>query len=384
MKNLDLQNGQLMHQECNYIFNLFDQKGSAEKMKTKWMIYGAYGYTGELIAREAVRRGMEPVLSGRNPQKLEALASELNLEMRIFPAVASAAVQLQDIDVLLHCAGPFSETSAPMIEACLIAQTHYLDITGEIPVFEHTHTQHARAVDAGIVLCSGVGFDVIPTDCVALRLKQLLPDALQLALGFDSDSGISPGTFKTMIQGLGSGSAMRQNGNLVSIPLGSQRRIIDFGRGSRSAMGIPWGDVATAFYTTGIPNISTWIPMAKPISAAARFSGVLRPLLSAFAVQKALRQWVEQNVAGPEQEFRESSPAFIWGEAVNAAGVRKTVRIQTANVYDLTVYGALEVCSRLLKEEFEPGSWTPSRLFGAELIEQLPGSGKFETETFYP
>jgi short subunit dehydrogenase-like uncharacterized protein len=353
-------------------------------MGTKWMIYGAYGYTGELIAREAVHRGLEPVLAGRNAKKLESLAGELGLEMRAFPADPAAAPQLDDIDVLLHCAGPFSETSGPMIEACLVSRTHYTDITGEIPVFEHTHAQHARAVDAGIVICCGVGFDVIPTDCAALKLKQLLPDAAHLALGFDSDSGISPGTFKTMIQGLGSGSAVRRYGKLIPVPLGSQQRTIDFGRGSRSAMGIPWGDVATAFYTTGIPNISTWIPMAKPVAAAARASSISRPLLSAPAVQKALRKWVEQNISGPDQELRTNSPAFIWGEAVNAAGVRKTVRIQTANVYDLTVYGALEVCRRLLEEENAPGSWTPASLFGAELVEGLPGSGKFETETFYP
>lgn len=353
-------------------------------MGSKWLIYGAYGYTGELIAREAVRRGLTPVLAGRNLQKVKVLAAELGLEMRVFPAEAAAASQLRDIDILLHCAGPFSETSEPMIEACLKARTHYLDITGEIPVFEHTHAQHGRAVDAGIVLCSGVGFDVIPTDCTALRLKELLPDATRLALGFDSDSGISPGTFKTMIQGLGSGSAVRRGGKLVAVPLGSQQRTIDFGRGSRSAIGIPWGDVATAFYTTGIPDISTWIPMAKPAAAAARTSGILRPVLSAPAVQQTLRKWVEQKVAGPDQERRANAPAYIWGEAVNAAGVRKTARIQTANVYDLTVYGALEVCRRLLEEEHAPGSWTPAKLFGAKLVEELPGSGKFEVETFYP
>lgn len=353
-------------------------------METKWLIYGAYGYTGELIAREAVQRGMNPILAGRNARKLKALAAELSLEMRAFPASVHAAGQLEDIDVLLHCAGPFSQTSEPMIEACLRSHTHYLDITGEIAVFEHAFSQHDRAQEAGIVLCSGVGFDVIPTDCAALRLKELLPDATELALGFDSDSGISPGTLKTMVQGLGSGSAVRQNSALLTVPLGSQQRMIDFGRGRRPAMGIPWGDVSTAFHTTGIPTISAWIPMARTAAAAARISGILRPLLSAPVVQKGMTNWVEQHVEGPKQELRENSPAFIWGEASNAAGVRLVVRIRTANVYDLTVYGALEICSRLLSEEFEAGSWTPSRLFGSELIEMLPGSSKFETETYYP
>ena len=182
-------------------------------MNGNWLIYGAYGYTGELIVQEAVRRGLHPVIAGRNAEKLAVLAAQFQLETRTFPLDGRAHEHLQNIDLVLHCAGPFSETSKPMIEACLASGAHYLDITGEIPVFEHTHAQHERAIAAGVVLCSGVGFDVIPTDCTALKLKEILPDATQLALGFDSDSGISPGTYKTAVRGLGSGSAVRRNGS---------------------------------------------------------------------------------------------------------------------------------------------------------------------------
>lgn len=353
-------------------------------MNRKWLIYGAYGYTGELIVQEAVRRGLSPVIAGRNAEKLAALAEQFQLESRTFPLDSFTHEQLQDIDLVLHCAGPFNDTSKPMIDACLMAGTHYLDITGEIPVFEYTHAQHERAIAAGVVLCSGVGFDVIPTDCTALKLKEILPDATQLALGFDSDSGISPGTSKTAIRGLGSGSAVRQNGVIVAKPFGSQHRFIDFGRGSKSAIGIPWGDVATAFYTTGIPNISTWIPMARTAAVGARLSNVMRPVLASKPVQKKLTAWVEQNISGPDETARKNSPAFIWGEASNATGVRKSVRIQVANVYDLTVYGALEIVAQLMTGKYPFGSFTPARLFGSQLIEALPGSGKFEIDSFYP
>ncbi|MGI2329114.1 saccharopine dehydrogenase family protein [Planococcus sp. YIM B11945] len=353
-------------------------------MEKKWLIYGAYGYTGELIAREAKERGMRPVLAGRNPDKLKPLCDELQLEARVFPVDANAAENLSDIALVLHCAGPFKKTSAPMIEACLEAGAHYLDITGEISVFEHSFSQDAAAKKAGITLCSGAGFDVIPTDCTALRLKELLPDAVSLSLGFDSDSGISPGTFKTMIEGMGSGSAERRTGKIVPVPLGSQRRMIDFGRGKRSSIGIPWGDVSTAFYTTNIPNISTWIPMNKSRILGARLFSRAGSLLALPAIQKALKNWVERRVSGPDEALRAGAPAYIWGEARNAGGIVKTVRIQTANVYDVTVYGALEAVSRLLDGDFPSGSQTPAALFGSDLIEGLPGSGKFEEETIYP
>jgi len=349
-----------------------------------WMIYGANGYTGELIAREAVNRGMSPILGGRNADKIRPLAEELSLEFRTFPLDGYAAAQLEDIDLVLHCAGPFQVTSEPMIHACLSAKTHYLDITGEVSVFEYTHSLHGKAADNGVILCSGVGFDVIPTDCIALKLKEAMPEAIELSLGFDSDSGISPGTFKTMIQGLGSGSMHRKDGVLKTVPIGSQHRNIDFGRGSRSAMGIPWGDVSTAFYTTGIPNISAWIPMPKPQIYSTRLMGAAGPLLATGWVKEKLEKQVEKRIQGPDGEFRAKSPAYIWGEAKNRKGVVKVVRIQTANVYDLTVYGSLEVVRRLLKEKIEGGYYTPAGLFGSGLVESLTGSGAFEIDTFYP
>ncbi|ANU14902.1 putative integral membrane protein [Planococcus halocryophilus Or1] len=352
-------------------------------MKT-WMIYGANGYTGELIAREAVKRGLSPVLAGRNADKIRPLAEELSLAFQAFPLNDHAAKQLKDIDLVLHCAGPFDLTSKPMIQACLQAKTHYLDITGEISVFEYTHSQHAQAVEKDIILCSGVGFDVIPTDCTALKLKEALPDAIELSLGFDSDSGVSPGTFKTMIQGIGSTSMHRKDGVLEPVTLGSQHRIIDFGRGSRSAMGIPWGDVSTAYYTTGVPTISTWIPMSKPKIQSARLMKIASPLFASDWVKEMLQKQVEKRVKGPNNEFRANTPAYIWGEARNAEGVLKVARLQTANVYDLTVYGSLDLVRRLLSEQIDGGYYTPAGLFGSSLVEKLPGSGAFEIDTFYP
>ena len=175
------------------------QSGSPERMR--WMIYGANGYTGELIAREAARRGLKPVLAGRRRESVEELARTLGLEARAFGLddVAALTGQIQGYALVLNCAGPFSATATPMMEACLRAGAHYLDITGEIAVFEHAQSLDARARDAGVVLCPGVGFDVIPTDCVAAALKAALPDATHLALGFDSRSGFSPGTAKGFV-----------------------------------------------------------------------------------------------------------------------------------------------------------------------------------------
>lgn len=347
-----------------------------------WMIYGANGYTGELIAREARRRQLQPVLAGRNRDQIEQLAGELQLPCGIFDLhdARQVAKQIKGMRVVLHCAGPFSATSATMIEACLAVGAHYLDITGEIGVFEYAHAQHARAAKAGIVLCPGVGFDVIPTDCVASALKAALPDATLLRLGFDSRSGFSPGTAKTSVEGLAQGGKVRRNGKIVTVPLAAQSRHIDFGDGEKLAMTIPWGDVATAYYSTGIPDIEVYIPAPPGMIRNARIANHFRWLLGFNLVQELLKKRIGNTVKGPDEAARSRLPTYVWGEAVNAQGQKKTARIRTANGYSLTVTGALAVVEHLLETKTEGGYYTPSRLMGAELASRLPGSGRLVVE----
>ncbi|KAB2911028.1 MAG: NAD(P)H-binding protein [Hyphomicrobiaceae bacterium] len=349
-------------------------------MERPWMIYGANGYTGELIAREAARRGLKPVLAGRTREKIEPLAHELGLQARIFDLRdrAATAAALQGMSLVLHCAGPFSATAAPMIAACLAVHAHYLDITGEVGVFEHAQSQNAAARAAGIVVCPGVGFDVIPTDCVAAALKAALPDATHLALGFDSRSGFSPGTAKTSVEGLAQGGKIRKDGRIIAVPLAYKTRRIDFGDGDKLAMTIPWGDVATAYYTTGIPNIEVYIPGSPAMVARVRRANHFRWLLACAPVQSFLKKRIEKSVRGPSAERRDALPTYVWGEARNAKGETRTARIKTANGYSLTVTGALAVVEHLMRNPAEGGAYTPSRLVGPDLVTRLPGSGPLQ------
>ncbi|WP_460357763.1 MULTISPECIES: saccharopine dehydrogenase family protein [unclassified Pseudomonas] len=348
----------------------------------KWMIYGANGYTGELIARDAVRRGLRPVLAGRSCDKVEALARELGLEARVFGLddPARLLAQIKGHGLILHCAGPFSATAAPMIEACLRAGAHYLDITGEIAVFEHAQSLNERARVAGSVICPGVGFDVVPTDCVAAALKDALPDATHLALGFDSRSSFSPGTAKTSIEGLAQGGKVRRDGKIVSVPLAYRVRRIDFGAGEKRAMTIPWGDVSTAWHTTGIANIEVFIPGSAGMIRGARLANWIRPLLGLSFVQRLLKARIGKTVTGPDQAKRADQGTYVWGEARNARGESKVARVHTANVYSLTIDAALAVVGYLLQARPPGGAYTPARLLGADLVTHLPGSSEINIE----
>ena len=335
-----------------------------------WMIYGANGYTGELIAREAVRRGERPILAGRTAEKVEPLARELNCEARVFDL---DAIDLSGISLVLHCAGPFSRTSAPMVRACLEAGVHYLDITGEIAVFETVLAQDAEAKRRGVVLLPGVGFDVVPTDSLAAMLHQRLPDATELWLAYSMRrGGVSRGTMNTVIDSLGQGGAIRRNGQIERVPTLFDVRTIPFESGPRLSMTIPWGDVATAYRTTGIPNIRVYRAASKKTIARTRRFGYIEPLLRSRAVKRLLQKFIAKRT-GPDAEERAAAHVELWGRAVNAAGKEVSMTMRVAEGYTFTVLSSLAAVARVLTTPMS-GALTPALAFGADFVREIPGT----------
>ena len=340
----------------------------------QWMIYGANGYTGRIIAEEAVRRGHRPILAGRSREALEPLGQALGLPVRIFDLQPAAlALGLKGVDLVLHCAGPFSTTCAPMLEACLASKAHYLDITGEIDVFAHCHQQDERAKSAGIVVLPGSGFDVVPTDCLGAQLKREMPDATSLVLAFDAGGGPSPGTAKTGVEGLGKGGRARIGGQMRKVPLAWKTRTFDRDGQPRTAMTIPWGDVYTAYLSTGIPDIEVYMTVPPKAIGRARKLRLFRPLLGLGPVQRLMKARVEAVVRGPDATRRESSDTMVWGEVRNDRGEMLTRRLRTPNGYDLTVSASLGIVQRLLAGLAPAGFATPSQLMGADYVLGLPG-----------
>jgi short subunit dehydrogenase-like uncharacterized protein len=342
----------------------------------KWLIYGANGYTGKLIAEEAARRGLKPILAGRNAGAIEPLAKKLKLPVRAFALDTPSAVRagLKDVGLVLHCAGPFSATCAPMLEGCLDVGAHYLDITGEIDVFAHCHAQDARARKRGIVVLPGAGFDVVPTDCLAAQLKRELPTATSLVLAFDAAGGPSPGTAKTAVEGFTSGGRARIDGKLVKVPLAWKTRSFDRDGESRFAMTIPWGDVYTAYISTGIPNIEVYMSVPPNTARNLRRFRVFAPLLGLAPVQSFLKSQVNKKVQGPDEKARAASTGMVWGEARDAAGKEVCGQLRTPNGYALTVTAAIGIAQRLIAGD-KPGGgyYTPSLLMGPDYVLSLPG-----------
>ncbi len=340
------------------------------------LIYGANGYTGRLVAAQAAHRNLNPILAGRNRESVQQMATELGCTARFFTLDETALIasQLHDVAVVLHCAGPFSRTAAPMLEACLQSHVHYLDITGEIDVFEYCHRMHDRARAQGIVVLPGAGFDVVPTDCVAAMLKQRLPDATSLVLAFETGGGPSPGTARTSVEGLAHGGRARIDGKLVRVPLAWKTRTFMRDGKPRTAMTIPWGDVYTAYVSTGIPNIETYMAVSPKTVARLRRMRWLRGLFAWRPLQRYMQRRIARHTAGPSQQRRQQSDSFVWGEVRNAVGDQVKLALAAPNGYELTVSASLGIAEHLLNSTpAEGGYYTPSKLMGADYVLELPG-----------
>lgn len=341
----------------------------------RWMIYGANGYTGELAAREAASRGLTPVLAGRDEASVKKIADELQLDARVFALddPGRIAKELEGVSAVLHCAGPFMRTSEPMVSACISSGAHYLDITGEIPVFETILSRSDEARAAGVALVPGVGFDVVPTDCLAAVLASRLPDASSLTLAFYSKGGtISRGTFRTMIESLPAAGAIRMNGRIVGVPVAFDVREIPFSIGTRWAMTIPWGDVSTAFHTTGIPNIRVYSVTSRKTAARLKKYGRLMRMAAFWPVRRALIAYASLR-SGPDQAVRDRARVYLWGEARSESGRVVTATMDTPEAYWFTAMSAVSAAQRVIRGDVPPGSWTPAKAFGAGFAETIPG-----------
>lgn len=281
---------------------------------------------------------------------------------------------LSRVKVVLHAAGPFQFTAKQMIEGCLQTGTHYVDINGDISVFEFLKGYSDQAKQGGMTLLPGAGFDVVPTDCTALLLKNLLPDAVYLKLAFATvGGGLSHGTATTMVNKLGEGGNVRRNGKIIKVPLGQNGFWIDFGEKRLFVMSIPWGDVSTAHHTTGIPNIETFAGISPVAYRILKLQPLFNWILRASVVRNLLKKKIDSRDPGPTDEMRSKAKSLIWGQATNASGKTATVRMVTPDGYTLTMHSSLLIVQKILNGNFVPGYQTPASAYGPDLVLEIPG-----------
>lgn len=345
-------------------------------MTGRWMIYGATGYTGQLLASRSLARGLSPLLAGRDESRLRRLASPLGFEYRAARLGDSPALarQLRGVRLVLNAAGPFVATAGPLVAACLATGAHYLDVTGEPAVFTALQRRDGVARRRGVMLLPGAGFVVVATDCLAAHVARRLPGAVGLRLGISLPASYAgPGSLRTVIRHLGPGVRVRRGGRLA-VPLWSPlEHDFDYGWGIRTSLAVDWADTITAFHTTGIPDIEVYLdllPSERAALLAGRlFAGWLRSPLG----QALLSAKIQTLPEGTPPSDRRRAGCAIVAEAEDRAGRRVSSRLHTPDQYTFTADAALTLVERVLAGELSIGFQTPSRVYGADFVLGLDG-----------
>jgi short subunit dehydrogenase-like uncharacterized protein len=347
-------------------------------MKNQVLLYGANGYTGELIARFAKDFGIHPILAGRNETTIKEVSLRYQLPYLIFSLDDKEALHnaLKNVAVVIHAAGPFHYTAKQMVDACIATGTHYMDINGDISVFEFIKKYDEKARAAHVMLLPGSGFDVVPTDCLALSLKQQMPDATHLEIAFvpSGGGGLSHGTATTMASKAGEGGCVREDGKLKRKPLGHTGKWIDIDGKRLFAMSIPWGDVSTAYTSTGISNIITYTGMKPKVYNLLRFQFLFNWLLRTQWIRNMIQRKINSRPAGPSDEQRVNGKTYLWAQVQNAKGEIKSAGIQTSDGYTVTYEAVLIIAQKILNGNYKAGYQTPASAFGDTLVFELSGT----------
>lgn len=342
----------------------------------QFLLYGANGYTGQLIAHYALSYGLIPILAGRREEVLKPMAEKLNLTYKVISLDHTSVLEaaLREVEVVIHAAGPFDITAKPMMEACMRTGTHYLDINGDLAVFQMLKEYDRDARGEGIMIMSGVGFDVVPTDCLALFLKNRLPDAVSLQLAFATPGGgLSHGTAITTASKLGESGAIRKDGKIIPVPVGHKGMWVDFGIEKLFVMSIPWGDVFTAYETTGIKNIEAFANVSQMVYQLTKIQSLFNWLLKTTAVRNFIKKRIDKNPPGLDDVKREQSKSLVWGQVANSAGRIAVARLHCPDAYTLTAYTSLLITQKILQGKFKTGYQTPAGVYGENLIMEVEG-----------
>jgi short subunit dehydrogenase-like uncharacterized protein len=341
-----------------------------------FLLYGSYGYTGQLIVDLATQQGLRPILAGRNEKQLSAQARQYNLDYRAFALEETEKLDsaLREVDAVLHCAGPFVHTFRQMAEACLRTKRHYVDISGEIVGFEALAAMDRQAKDAGIMLLPGAGFDVVPTDCLAAHLKTRLPDATHLRLFLRGvGAGVSRGTAKSAIENMHRQGMIRKDGQLVQVPPVWKALMQDFGRGPVRVISVGWGDVSTAYYSTSIPNVETYMSLPQQIVNLMYDMRTIGPLFYNRVAKTILKAVMHLYPPGPSEGRRMKAFATMIGEVTNDRGTTAVSKLRTREGYTFTAQVTVEIMKRILNGDCKSGFQTPSLAYGKDFVLQFDG-----------
>ncbi|KZM24046.1 uncharacterized protein EKO05_0004600 [Ascochyta rabiei] len=319
-----------------------------------FMIYGA-GYTGELTCEYAKSVGLDFVIAGRHESKVTAVATRFQVESRIFALDNSVAdgTALNGIQVLLNCAGPFSQTVGFLVKACIQRGVHYLDVSAELGTYRLVQRLHEDAVKANTMLMPGGGASVALLGCLAARVLEDVNQPYSVDVALQVSGPMSRGSVMSSAESVTVDCLQRLRGELVPQDTGSTKDFdFDDGNGTVTCFPVTLPDLITIWLSSGVPNIRIFVHALGTFDSTGDISSL---------------------PDGPTTEQRDENPYRAAAVVTAADGTVKRAVLQSVNGYTFTSVASVQAAKRILNGQVVAGYQTPFAVFGSDFAEVITG-----------
>ena len=337
-----------------------------------WMIYGAYGFMGQKLARTALSLGLKPVLAGRDSNKLAELSERLNLSAKSFALQATPIeTWIKGQKLLINCASPFNETSSLLRQACRSQKIHYLDLSPELLSIESSLHESNQWMDDQLTIVSGLCPESLIGEAMAWKLKQTYPDLRSFSLEIYPSQQNRPtkGSLASAFEGFRAGTWSRRSGKMIASSFPGTLR----GSAHKEdtlLMRTAGAELTTLWQSLSLPDIDSW--RLAPLSGTwgINLVGKLLPLLKI----KAARSWAIQKIIdfSTDENLTESGVEDFWfGEGAGSDGKLHWMTVKTENLSDLTARICLNLIRIMLSNDFPAGFRTAGEILGGSTIFEL-------------
>ncbi|HEY0238765.1 MAG TPA: saccharopine dehydrogenase NADP-binding domain-containing protein [Friedmanniella sp.] len=355
-------------------------------------ILGGTGRVGRSVAGLLAASGIEPVLVGRDAERLRAAVGVLGNGGRTYVAASveatAAAIREARPAAVVNTVGPFSRTAPAVVDACLVAGSDYVDLANDVDAVPALLARQADAERAGRTLVTGAGFGVVATESVvawlcaepnrgtrsAARVRTDMVPSLALQAG-----ALGEALAATLTEGLPGVPGGRRfqgrriaDGRLAPAPVGGEVRALVTPDGDRVSTGLmPLGELVAAQRASGAP----FVDAASSEVPHGRLARAVLPVATNLLSVAPLRRFATRRLAAVRFAARPAPRAHSWGHAVvtwtDATTSEGWLRLPEAQATTDAV--AADVVRRLVAGEGRPGAFTPAALFGPALATSLGG-----------
>lgn len=339
------------------------------------IIYGAYGAVGQLLIEAFLKKGIYPLLAGRNKRKLEALANKNNLPYLCFELynIRTLEPHLKQAEIFINCAGSLIKTPEPVIRSAMLANCHYLDIGGQYHTAQTAFSLQEEAQQHNAVIVTGLGAELTPTSCLAACLQHHLKNITTLEIAYDIPNKFTTGSYHSTVQRLKSGCKAIINGQLISTDYRSRAQKISFNYRPKQVMQVNTGDLFTAQHDSNSQNITAFYAISNRARPAIKLLNWIPKLVQLDPLHRLMAQFFTKRSSTDHL-----GTCHFWAQAKNTNGQMMTVQVSTPDIYQLTSHTVSYFANYLLKHERSGGVYTPAQLMTWNVIENITGCSKIQ------